>query len=181
MTNVLICLILMVLLIGLLIVLPIVCAVGIFRKAGRPIWHAFIPLWNLIVMCRVIQETPFIIILNIMFPIGTLIMHYVVTEKTATAFHKGIGFQWGLFFLPFIFYPIVAFDSSVYAFGVKPSLERLPIRAIDVQSPTIGSPSSPILVICPSCNTNLRIDGRMSGRLNVSCPKCKSDFRVSIE
>lgn len=41
-------------------------------------------------------------------------MNFTIYQGVSQVFNKGIGFTFGLFFLPFIFFPILAFGDSVY-------------------------------------------------------------------
>ena len=47
-------------------------------------------------------------------PLVNIVIGIIVTLKLAKVFGKDIGFGLGLLFLGFIFYPILAFDSSKY-------------------------------------------------------------------
>lgn len=43
-------------------------------------------------------------------------MNIIVSIRIANAFGKGAGFAVGLIFLPFIFFPILAFGDAEYQF-----------------------------------------------------------------
>jgi hypothetical protein len=85
-----------------------------FDKAGKPGWAAIIPCYNVIVLCEVAGKEWWWFFIYICVPIvGPLLVNISVAEK----FGQGAGFGVGLTCLPFIFYPILGFGSSVYEGG----------------------------------------------------------------
>jgi hypothetical protein len=104
----------------------------IFTKAGKPGWAAIIPyygyyvqvqvarlpVWYFIPMCLPLL----LAIAQIKLPSqsGSLLSLFVfgfyayVVYKMAQQFGKGIGYTLGLLFIPFIFYPMLAFGDSAY-------------------------------------------------------------------
>ncbi len=89
----------------------------IYSKAGRPGWAVIIPFYNIIVLLDIIKKPWWWLLLMIfltpVFGLGIIWMIWA-TNLLAKAFGKGVGFTLGLLFLPIIFYPILAFDSSQY-------------------------------------------------------------------
>jgi len=49
-----------------------------------------------------------------LIPCVGIIVSFFVAMGVAQNFGKGVGFALGLFFLPFIFYPILAFGDASY-------------------------------------------------------------------
>ena len=104
---------------GIIIVYFIVIAIVIvaqwklFIKAGKPGWASIIPIYNLIVLLEIVGKPTWWILLylipcvNIVFLIWTL-------NLFSKSFGKSEGFTIGMIFLPFIFYPLLAFGDSVY-------------------------------------------------------------------
>ena len=88
----------------------------IFSKAGKPGWAAIVPIYNVIVLLQVVKKPLWWVVL-LFIPIVNVIMSIAVVCYHAKAFNKGIGFTLGLIFLSPIFYPILAFGSSAYAYG----------------------------------------------------------------
>jgi hypothetical protein len=98
----------------------LVCQGIVFNKAGEPGWAIIVPIYNCIVLARVAGKSdgmgllfafagfiPFVggliqLCLGISFAFGV-----------AETFGKGWLFGLGLAFMPFIFYPILAFTSDV--------------------------------------------------------------------
>ncbi len=108
----------------------------IFTKAGKPGWVAIIPFYNIYVLVQVARLSVYYfililapslfmiaeekislivdIVLAIVFGIAILVAWCIVNYNLAKQFGKGIGYTIGLFFLPFIFYPMLGYGSSVY-------------------------------------------------------------------
>lgn len=98
-----------------LVVLVVVIASlwKVFTKAGEPGWACVIPIYNLIVLLRIAGRPWWWFILMII-PLVGFILAIIVAIDVAKAFGKGVGFGLGLAFLPFIFYPVLAFSDARY-------------------------------------------------------------------
>lgn len=93
----------------------------IFEKAGKPGWASLIPVHNIVVMLEIARKpVPWIfifiyaIIVPIVGPIAALVFYIMMLNGISKNFGYGAGFTVGLFFLPLIFLPILAFGSSKY-------------------------------------------------------------------
>lgn len=89
-----------------------------FAKAGRPGWAALIPFVNTYYILK-IGDNPswhflllFVPLLNFFIALG---MHI----DFAKAYGKGILWGLGLFFLPFVFFPLLGFGGYTYQSGSK--------------------------------------------------------------
>ena len=91
----------------------IVSAWKVFTKAGEAGWQCLIPLWNMFVLVK-ISGKPWWWFLLLFVPVVNLIVYILVFIALAARFNKGALFGLGLFFLGFIFFPILAFGSSTY-------------------------------------------------------------------
>lgn len=114
----------------LFVLILVVSRWKIFKKAGYEGWEAFIPFyssWTLIKITGlewwfflIVNATFFagVLSLGILAPlagIATLIGTYFANYNLSIKFDKDpIAFGLGLTFLPFIFYPILAFGKSTY-------------------------------------------------------------------
>lgn len=104
---------------GLLIVILILALIVwiamafIFAKAGYPAWGIIIPVYNLYLLCKVSGLPGWFVIPWIFSPIG-FIIQLIQPFGLARRFDKGFLFGAGLLFLPFIFYPILAFGSAEF-------------------------------------------------------------------
>lgn len=85
----------------------------LFTKAGEKGWKAIIPIWSTIVLLR-IAGRPWWWFLLMLIPIVNIVIYIIVSLDLAKAFGKGAGFGIGIFFLGFIFLPILAFGSAQY-------------------------------------------------------------------
>lgn len=103
---------------GLSIVLSVITLVSmcvLFSKAERYWWEALIPFYNIYVMCKIAKMSGWNF-LWIFVPIANFIFGIVLTVKFTNTFNKGTLFILGMLFFPFIFYPILAFGGSRYAY-----------------------------------------------------------------
>ncbi len=104
-------------------ILLIICNCLIFDMAGEKWWKALIPIYNSIVLCKIIGLSPYwlFLLLTSFIPIVgyivVLTLSIVMQVKLAKAFGKGVGFALGLIFLSPIFMAILAFGSSTYVLG----------------------------------------------------------------
>lgn len=85
----------------------------VFAKAGKPGWAVIVPIYNVIVMLE-IAGRPVWWFLLLFVPLVNVIVALVVAIDLAKAYGKSTGFGLGLFFLGFIFYPILGFGDAQY-------------------------------------------------------------------
>lgn len=100
-----------------IIVLLIISFWGIFQKAGEAGWKSIIPLYNSYIEYKITWGNGWYFLL-LLIPIVNIVIGIMTTYKLAVAFGKGVGFTFGLIFLPIIFYPMLAFGSARYQ-GVR--------------------------------------------------------------
>ena len=85
----------------------------VFEKAGQPGWAAIIPIYNLYILILVAGRPGWWLILMLV-PFVNIVVEIIVSIDVARNFGKSTGFGIGLFFLSFIFYPILAFGEAAY-------------------------------------------------------------------
>ncbi len=85
----------------------------VFEKAGKQGWTSIIPVYNLVIMLEIIKKPTWWVIFSFI-PFVNIIVGLIVLYELSKVFGKGLGFMLGLIFLPFIFYPILAFGKSMY-------------------------------------------------------------------
>jgi len=85
----------------------------IFVKAGRPGWEGIVPIYNIIILHKIVGKPAWWIVLYLI-PFVNLIINIWVTNLLAKSFGQSEGFTIGLVFLPFVFYPVLAFGSAQY-------------------------------------------------------------------
>lgn len=95
-------------------ILVIVSLWKVFDKAGQPGWAAIIPFYNCYIILKVASKPGWWLIL-MFIPIANLVIGFIVCLAVAEKFGKGTGFAVGLFFLGFIFLPILAFGDAQYS------------------------------------------------------------------
>jgi hypothetical protein len=83
----------------------------IFAKAGQPGWASIVPIYNIIVWCKIVGRPAWwVLLLMLCFPV----FYIIITIDLAKSFGKGVGFAMGLIFLSPIFFPILGFGSDQY-------------------------------------------------------------------
>ena len=85
----------------------------IFTKAGEAGWKSIIPIWNILVLLKIIGREWWWIIL-MLIPLVNIVIWIIVSLDLAKVFGRGTGFGIGLAFLGFIFAPILGFGSDTY-------------------------------------------------------------------
>ena len=102
----------------------------IFTKAGKPGWAAIIPIYSIYVLVQIVGAPMWWLVLLLLPILGSfvalpailttlislmgLVFGLMTLYRLAKVFGHGFGFMLGLIFLPFIFYPILAFGKSMY-------------------------------------------------------------------
>ena len=114
----------------------------VFAKAGEPGWAIFIPIYNMYVLLRIAGKPGWWLILFFV-PFVNLVISILTYVGLAQAFGKGVGFTVGLILLPGIFFPILAFGSSVYGQQNRDWRQEMIEHASDPAS--VGSPLRTVL------------------------------------
>lgn len=96
-----------------IMVLMIASIWKVFTKAGKPGWASIVPFYNLYVLLQITGKPGWWLIL-FLIPLVNIIMLFIVTFALAGCFGKGGGYALGMIFLPFIFYPMLAFGDAQY-------------------------------------------------------------------
>ncbi|MBO3086056.1 DUF5684 domain-containing protein [Cellulomonas fengjieae] len=86
---------------------------GVFRKAGEPVWQAFVPIWSSIVLIKVAGKPMWWIVL-FLIPIVQIVVMVLVMHGLSTSFGHGAGFTVGLVLLSVVFLFILGYDSNRY-------------------------------------------------------------------
>lgn len=103
-----------------LIIFNLVCQWKIFVKAGEKGWKVLIPIYNSIVLFKIIGLSPYLLFIYLaaFIPtIGSLAIYglsIVQNVFLGKAFKKDAGFIVGLVLLPIVFLPMLAFGKSEY-------------------------------------------------------------------
>ena len=112
-----------------IVVIVIISLWKIFEKAGVEGWKALIPFYNMWVFAEIVGQPGWLgliaVFLTFIPYIGALlasVIFFYLYYLLAKAFGKDILFALGLFFLGFIFLPILAFGDAKYT---KPQKNEL--------------------------------------------------------
>ena len=102
------------LLVWLLVILLFVSLWRVFKKAGKPGWGSIIPFYNILLWLEIAGKPAWWIIL-LFIPLVNIIVAVIVNISIAENFGKSAAFGgFGLTFLGFIFYPLLASSEVTY-------------------------------------------------------------------
>ena len=85
----------------------------VFEKAGQPGWAVIVPIYNIYILLKVAGKPGWWLVL-MFIPLVNIVVDILVQVNVAERFGQSGGFAVGLVFLPFIFYPILAFGEATY-------------------------------------------------------------------
>jgi Family of unknown function (DUF5684) len=92
----------------------------VFAKAGEPGWACLVPIYNVLVLLRIIGKPAWWILLMIV-PLVNIVIAIIEHVELAKAFGKSGAFAVGLIFLPFIFFPMLAWGDAQYQRAAAPA------------------------------------------------------------
>ena len=95
------------------IVLVIASLWTVFTKAGQPGWGAIVPIYNLILMLKIAGKPVWWFFLCLV-PLVNVVIVILIYIALAKNFGKSGGFAAGMIFLPFIFFPLLAWGDARY-------------------------------------------------------------------
>ncbi|MBL7764835.1 MAG: hypothetical protein JNJ58_01985 [Chitinophagaceae bacterium] len=96
-----------------IVVFIIACMWKIYEKAGQPGWAAIIPIYNFIILLKIVGK-PWWWLLLMLIPIVNYVFIIWTYNLLSKSFGKSEGFTVGLLLLGIIFFPILAFGSAQY-------------------------------------------------------------------
>jgi hypothetical protein len=85
----------------------------IFTKAGQPGWAAIIPIYNMIVLLKIVGKPTWWIVL-FLIPVVNYVFIIWTYNMLSKSFGKEEGFTVGLILLGIVFFPILAFGDAKY-------------------------------------------------------------------
>jgi hypothetical protein len=104
------------------IILFVIVAAGlwkVFVKARQPGWAAIIPFFNTYIL-TVIAGRPILWFVLTFIPLVNVVIFFILLLDIAKYFGKSPAFAVGLFFFPYIFFPILGFGTAQYSGPAKP-------------------------------------------------------------
>jgi hypothetical protein len=96
-----------------IIVLLLVSLWKVYEKAGQPGWAAIVPIYNILVLFKIVGK-PWWWILLLLVPLVNIVFAIWTYNLLSKSFGKTEGFTVGLLLLGFVFFPILAFGDAVY-------------------------------------------------------------------
>ncbi|MFD2602343.1 DUF5684 domain-containing protein [Flavobacterium suzhouense] len=83
----------------------------LFNKAGKPGWAAIVPIYSTLVLLEIIKK-PWWWLLLMLIPLVNIVYAIWATNLFVKSFGKDEGFTVGVLLLPYVFYPILAFNKD---------------------------------------------------------------------
>lgn len=97
-----------------IIVLLIAALWKAFQKAGQPGWACIVPIYNMIIMCKMAGKPAWWVLL-MFIPIVSIVIAIMLNNEISKRFGFGIGMTLLLTLLPIIGWPIIGFGDAKYA------------------------------------------------------------------
>ena len=101
-------------------IIQIIAMWKIFTKAGQAGWKSIIPIYNLVILFKISGLSPWLLLLYLtsIIPfigwLAILALTIMQAYYLAKSFGKDVGYMFGLWLLPSIFYMILGFGSAQY-------------------------------------------------------------------
>lgn len=83
-----------------------------FEKAGQPGWAAIIPIYNFYIMLKIGNNEWWWLLVMFFIPLVNIYAYYKMFAGVSKAFGQGVGYALGLWFLGFIFFPLLGFSDD---------------------------------------------------------------------
>lgn len=96
-----------------IIVLMLVGMYKIFEKAGEPGYKALIPIYNIIILIKIVGFSPWLVLL-FLIPVANTVFAIIVLYRLSVSFNHDILFLVGLLLLPYVFIPYLGLSKDIY-------------------------------------------------------------------
>jgi hypothetical protein len=108
----------------------------IFTKAGQPGWAAIIPIYNFIILLKIVGKPTWWLLL-FLIPVVNYVFIIWTYNMLSKSFGKDEGFTAGLVLLGIVFFPILAFGDAKYLgpFGDQAAFQALQQPNFDFDAP----------------------------------------------
>lgn len=137
----------------------IVCMWKIFKKAGKNGWEAIIPVYNIIVLLKIV-ELPIWYIALFIIPFANIYAIFKIFIELAHKFGKSTGFGVAMIFFGIICLPMLAFGRTSY------NNNTINMNYEQSSQPQSFSTNSKF---CPNCGTQNDINATV-------CYSCRNYF-----
>ncbi len=84
-----------------------------FEKGGQPGWGIFVPIYNAILLVRMVGLQDWFFLLFLV-PFVNLAAHIIVSLELGKRFGRGPAFTMGIILFPALFLALLGFGQSVY-------------------------------------------------------------------
>jgi hypothetical protein len=111
-----------------LVVVVIAAVWKVFTKAGQPGWAAIVPIYNLIVLMKIVGRPTWWVVL-FFIPLVNFVVAILLCIDLAKSFGQGTGFGIGLLLLAPIFYLILGFGGARYVGPAAAQAGHAPVPA----------------------------------------------------
>jgi len=86
----------------------------LYTKAGKPGWISIVPIYNTIVLLKLVGK-PWWWIFLLLIPLVNFVFGIMLLIAMSKSYSRGTGFVVGLILMPFIFFPVLGLSKkSVY-------------------------------------------------------------------
>ena len=100
-------------------VVMIVAAWKLFKKAGKPGWASIVPFYNTWVLVEIAKLSAVWFVLTFI-PVANIVAIIVIYNGISKAFGRGVGTTVLMIFFPYIMLPYLAFSKNVVYRGDAP-------------------------------------------------------------
>jgi hypothetical protein len=101
-----------------ILVLNIAAYWRIFSKAGQPGWTVLVPIYGSVKLLQISGRSGWWV-LGFLVPLFNIFPIVRLPFDLARVFGRGIGFGFGLLFLPLVFAPILGFGDAQYVGDIR--------------------------------------------------------------
>ena len=95
-------------------IFEIVALWKLYSKAGQPGWAILIPIYDLIVLFKIVKMEWWHVLILLFVPLAACVYGIILPFKLAKVFGKGTGFGVLTLFFSAVTIPILAFGSAKY-------------------------------------------------------------------
>lgn len=85
----------------------------IFEKAGEPGWAGIIPIYNIIVLTKIVNKPIWWVVL-LLIPVVNVVVAVILLHRLAKSFGQGVPFTVGLILLSVVFIPLLGFGDFTF-------------------------------------------------------------------